>query len=312
LTLFYATLTIIRMQVQPLNKAPAGIPAPDAILALLKPITWFPPMWAFACGAVAAGPGISERWMYVLAGVFLAGPLVCGTSQAVNDWFDRHVDAINEPDRVIPSGRMPGRWGLYIAITNTLVSLLVASFLGIWVFFATIIGLVFAWAYSAPPFRLKKNGWLGNAAVGFSYESLPWITAAAAAIGAFPGIPTLTIAFLYGLGAHGIMTLNDFKSIEGDQKMGVDSLPVLLGAQNAARLACEIMAGSQLLVIMLLLYWGMPAHALIVATLLSVQIACMVRFLINPSKFAVWYSAIGVGLYVTGMMVSAFAIRAIG
>ena len=42
--------------------------------------------------------------------------MVCATSQAVNDWFDRHVDAINEPNRPIPSGRIPGRWGLYIAL----------------------------------------------------------------------------------------------------------------------------------------------------------------------------------------------------
>ncbi|MCV5746148.1 UbiA family prenyltransferase, partial [Escherichia coli] len=83
---------------------------------LLKPITWFPPMWAFGCGVVASGLPAGERWQVVLLGVLLAGPLVCATSQAVNDWFDRHVDAINEPQRPIPSGRMPGHWGLYIAV----------------------------------------------------------------------------------------------------------------------------------------------------------------------------------------------------
>ena len=86
------------------------------VLELLKPITWFPPMWAFGCGVVSSGVPEGQRWPAVAAGVLLAGPMVCGTSQAVNDWFDRHVDAINEPNRPIPSGRMPGRWGLYIAI----------------------------------------------------------------------------------------------------------------------------------------------------------------------------------------------------
>ena len=66
------------------------------------------------------------------------GPLVCATSQAVNDWFDRHVDAINEPHRPIPSGRMPGRWGLYIAIAWTVLSLLVAAALGPWGFGAAV------------------------------------------------------------------------------------------------------------------------------------------------------------------------------
>ena len=64
--------------------------------------------------------------------------MVCGTSQAVNDWFDRHVDAINEPNRPIPSGRMPGRWGFYIAIGWTALSLLVATALGVWGFGAAV------------------------------------------------------------------------------------------------------------------------------------------------------------------------------
>ena len=104
-----------------------ALPAPSAIAELLKPVTWFPPMWAFACGVVASGAPLEGRWALVAVGVLLAGPLVCATSQAVNDWFDRHVDAINEPARPIPSGRMPGRWGLGIAIAWTGLSLAVAE-----------------------------------------------------------------------------------------------------------------------------------------------------------------------------------------
>ena len=89
------------------------------MLEVLHPITWFPPMWAFACGVVSSGANIAENWLVLVAGVILAGPLVCATSQAVNDWYDRHVDAINEPNRPIPSGRLPGRWGFYIAIAGT-------------------------------------------------------------------------------------------------------------------------------------------------------------------------------------------------
>ena len=50
------------------------------ILELLKPITWFPPMWAFMCGAVSSGAGLDGRLWFVAGGVLLAGPLVCGTS----------------------------------------------------------------------------------------------------------------------------------------------------------------------------------------------------------------------------------------
>ena len=94
------------------------------MLLLLKPITWFPPMWAFLCGIVSSGASLSGHWGLIVLGLILAGPIVCGMSQAANDWCDRHVDAINEPDRPIPSGRIPGRWGLRIALAMSALSLL--------------------------------------------------------------------------------------------------------------------------------------------------------------------------------------------
>lgn len=286
------------------------VPTPAATLELLKPITWFAPMWAFGCGVVSSGISLGDRWPYVVAGILLAGPLVCGTSQAVNDWYDREVDAINEPHRVIPSGRMPGRWGLFVAVANTLLSLAVARWLGPWVFGAAIVGLALAWAYSAPPFRLKRSGWYGPAAVGLCYEGLPWFTAAAAASGAFPGYATLSIALLYSVGAHGIMTLNDFKSVEGDRQMGLASLPAVFGVGRAARLACLVMAVPQFVVIALLLRWGFPIHATIVAALFAGQAVCMPRLLKDPLRRASWYNATGTTMYVFGMLASAFALRA--
>ncbi len=287
-----------------------AVPTPGATLELLKPITWFAPMWAYGCGIVSSGVSVGDRWPYVVAGILLAGPLVCGTSQAVNDWYDRHVDAINEPHRVIPSGRMPGRWGLGVAIANTLISLFVAWWLGPWVFGAALVGLALAWAYSAPPFRLKRSGWYGPGVVGLCYEGLPWFTAAAAAVGAFPGYPTVLLALLYSIGAHGIMTLNDFKSVAGDRRTGLASLPVVLGVDRAARLACAIMAAPQVVVVGLLVYWGFPLHALIVAALLLGQAACMLRMLTDPLRLAAWYNATGTTMFVFGMLASAFAVRA--
>jgi chlorophyll synthase len=286
----------------------ASHPSPATVLELLKPITWFPPMWAFGCGAISTGVSPEGRWPLVLAGIVLAGPLVCATSQAVNDWYDRDVDAINEPGRPIPSGRMPGRWGLYVALAWTLLSLLWAAALGAWVMAAAAFGLALAWAYSAPPLRLKRNGWFGNAAVGACYEGLPWLTGAAVMASASPDGRAWAIAGLYSLGAHGIMTLNDFKSIEGDRRVGVASLPVQLGAPAAARLACLVMGGAQVAVVALLAAWDRPVHAGAVALLLAAQLPLMARLLRAPRDRAAWYSATGVSLYVLGMLVAAFAL----
>ena len=285
-------------------------PTLATVTELFKPITWFPPMWAFACGVVASGVAMQGNWLLAVAGVVLAGPLVCATSQAVNDWYDRHVDAINEPMRPIPSGRMPGQWGLYIAILWTLVSMLVSTVLGFWGFCAAVVGLALAWAYSAPPLRLKENGWWGNAACGFSYEGIAWATGAAVmAGGVMPDSRSLLLALFYSMGTHGIMTLNDFKAVEGDRQMGVRSLPVQLGIQNAARVACAIMIASQVAVVALLLYWGKPVHAGAIVGLMAAQLFMMRRFLASVTERALWYSGFGVPLFVGGMMVSAFALR---
>jgi len=285
------------------------VPSPAALLELLKPITWFPPMWAYACGAVSAGAAGVASWTAVAAGVMLAGPLVCGTSQVVNDWFDRHVDAINEPQRPIPSGRVPGSWGLYFGQLWTLLSLLVAAALGPVVFLAGIVGLALAWAYSAPPLRLKGNGWWGNAACGFCYESLPWITGAAVVAGGVPGGATFAVALLYSLGAHGIMTLNDFKAIAGDEALGVRTIPVQLGPERAARLACWVMVLPQLVVVALLFAGGLPWHGAGVAAVVVAQLACMPRLLRDPRSNAPWYNGTGITLYVSGMMIAAFGLR---
>jgi chlorophyll synthase len=284
-------------------------PEPKAMLRLIKPVTWFPPMWAYLCGAISSGVSPSGQWFYVILGVILAGPVVCGMSQAANDWCDRHVDAINEPDRPIPSGRIPGRWGLWIALAMSLLSLIVGWFLGPWGFAATILGVIAAWVYSVEPIRLKRSGWWGPGLVGLSYETLPWITGAAVLSAGAPALPVLIVAVLYGIGAHGIMTLNDFKALEGDAQMGVNSLPVTLGPEKAAKVACLVMTVPQVAVIGLLAYWDRPLHALGVAAVLAVQFWAMTVMFKDPKGKAPWYNGTGVLLYVSGMMIAAFAIR---
>ena len=295
-------------QSAPVNVA-VGRASPGALLQLLKPITWFPPMWAFLCGWISAGPGTALSGWSLLAGVVLTGPLVCGASQIVNDWYDQDVDALNEPDRPIPSGRVPGKTAFWFAVVWTVIAQTWAILLGPWVAAATGLGLALAWAYSAPPLRLKMNGWWGNSAVAISYEGLAWITGAAIVIGGdLPAEPILLIALLYSIGAHGIMTLNDFKSVEGDLAMGIRSLPAQLGPTRAARVACLFMLLPQLIVILLLVRWGLMPFALAVSLMVVAQLLAMRKLLRDPKQFAPWYNATGVSLYVLGMMAVAIGL----
>jgi chlorophyll synthase len=127
--------------------------------------------------------------------------------------------------------------------------------------------------------------------------------------GAIPAMKIIEVAILYSLGAHGIMTLNDFKSVEGDRRLGVGSLPVRLGPKRAGQVACIAMALPQFAVVALLASWGMNHHAIAVAAVLAAQLLLMRRLLAAPRERAPWYNGTGVSLYVAGMLISAFAIR---
>ena len=290
------------------SKQPTAYPNFMVVLELLKPITWFPPMWAFACGVISSGISVVENLDLLILGIIVAGPVVCGMSQAANDWCDRHVDRINEPNRPIPSGRMPGNWGLKIALGMTVLALGLGWQLGIWGFIATIIAALAAWAYSIEPIRLKRSGIWGPGLVGLCYEGIPWFTGAAVMLQAFPDTKIILVAIAYAIGAHGIMTLNDFKALKGDKALGINSLPVQLGPERAAKIACYVMAIPQVVVITLLFAWGLTMFSIFVSLLLIGQIIAMRRLLNDPEKFAPWYNSTGVLMFVSGMMVCALGL----
>jgi chlorophyll synthase len=294
-----------------LHEPARRFPRPRDVLELLKPVTWFPPMWAFMCGVVSSGVPVLDRWQFLLAGMLLAGPLVCGNSQAINDWFDRHVDAINEPQRPIPSGRIRGRWGLYIAIGGTILSLIIGWAINPVVGAATVLGVFLAWIYSAPPIRAKANGWWGPGVCAAAYEGLTWFTGAAVMVGGIPDARIIAILCLYAAGAHGIMVLNDFKAVEGDRVSNVRSLPVMLGERRAALIACFTMAIPQLVAAWLLISWGAKFSGALVILSIGAQILLMQRLMSDPAKHAPFYNATGTTLYVLGMLTAAIGLRGV-
>lgn len=277
-------------------------------LTLMKPLTWFAPAWAFLCGSVASGAldwslGTIGR---LLLGIFMSGPILCGLSQVINDYCDREVDAINEPERLIPSGLVSLRFVQVVSFILTILGTAIALFLGREVALFVGIGLIFALSYSLKPFRAKRNGWIGNALVAFSYEGLAWLAGHAA----FSAISwqSALFAFLYSISAHGIMTVNDFKSIVGDSQMGIRSIPVMYGEKVAAWLVVLKMSLSQAIVIALLYTWGHPIAASVVLVLLLAQTIPFKRFLHDPQHNAVYFNGTAILLSVLGMLVAAIGL----
>ena len=280
-------------------------PSLISLLELIKPVTWFPPMWAFLCGVVSVGALNNNNIILILSGLLLAGPLVCGMSQAVNDWCDRHVDAINQPERPIPSGRVSAGWGFFTGIIMSATSIIFAYYLGSLIFFATIIGVLAAWLYSLEPIRLKRSAIFGPGVVAICYEGLPWFTGAAIFTISLPNKEVLIVLSLYALGAHGIMTMNDFKATKGDKLLGINSLPVILGRKPATLVACLIMLFPQLIVISLFYFWGSLILAITLAVCVLLQSLSMIFLIRDPEKNTPFFNMTGVLLYIAGMMLSA-------
>jgi chlorophyll synthase len=282
--------------------------SPRAVLSLMKPVTWFPPVWAYLCGAISTGVSLRDNFPMLSLGLLLAGPLMCAMSQTMNDYFDREVDAINEPQRPIPAGLISksGSW----AITTTLIisGLTIAYIIHPLVMMISALSVCLSFVYSAPPFRAKSNGWYGNLVVGFAYEGIAWLTGSFAVAKAVPHPAVIGLAVLFSLGAHGIMTLNDFKSVVGDRLQGVKSIPVQLGERRAAILAVIVMDVAQILAIGVVLIYHQWIAAIVMMALLAVQLPMQKILVQSPKEKAIWYNAFGTLLYVLSMLVSAIGI----
>jgi chlorophyll/bacteriochlorophyll a synthase len=285
-------------------------------LQLMKPVTWIPLIWGVLCGAASSG-GFTwsfENVAVSLACMFMSGPLLAGYTQTMNDYYDREIDAINEPYRPIPSGAIPlpqvqaQIWILLIA------GLAVSYALDLWaghsfpVLLALAIGgSLVSYIYSAPPLKLKQNGWLGNYALGASYIALPW-WAGHALFGQLNWTLVILTLF-YSLSGLGIAIVNDFKSVEGDRALGLDSLPVMFGVKRASWICVLMIDVFQALMAAYLISIHQNLYATILILFIIPQITFQdMYFLRDPIKNDVKYQASAQPFLVLGMLVTGIAL----
>ncbi|KAJ6822894.1 chlorophyll synthase, chloroplastic [Iris pallida] len=268
-------------------------------LQLTKPVTWPPLVWGVVCGAAASG---NFHWSLedvakAIVCMVMSGPCLTGYTQTLNDWYDREIDAINEPYRPIPSGAISENEVITQIWVLLLAGLGLAGLLDAWaghrfpiVFYLAVGGSLLSYIYSAPPLKLKQNGWTGNFALGASYICLPWWAGQALFGTLTPDIVVLTI--LYSIAGLGIAIVNDFKSIEGDRAMGLQSLPVAFGAETAKWICVGAIDITQLSVAGYLLASDKPFYALGLLGLIAPQVYFQFKyFLKDPVKYDVKYQA---------------------
>eukprot|EP00306_Pavlova_sp_CCMP459_P007396 CAMPEP_0185166110 /NCGR_PEP_ID=MMETSP1139-20130426/12012_1 /TAXON_ID=298111 /ORGANISM="Pavlova sp., Strain CCMP459" /LENGTH=413 /DNA_ID=CAMNT_0027731543 /DNA_START=30 /DNA_END=1272 /DNA_ORIENTATION=+ len=301
-------------------------------LQLMKPATWIPLIWGVACGAAASGnyhavwnlfgdAPTTDSWGEVgtdtikaVGAMMLSGPILCGFTQTINDWYDRDLDAINEPYRPIPSGAISesevfqqiygllfGGIGLAIGLDKWAMH----DFPSITLVAA--IGIILAYTYSAPPFKLKANGWTGTFALGSSYIALPWWCGHCMFNAETLTSQEVVLTILYSIAGLGIAIVNDFKSVEGDRQLGMNSLPVAFGIDTAKWICVGAIDLTQLGVATYLYSIGETRYALILLALILPQMFSQVTFVQDPVENDVKYQAAAQPFLVFGILTTAIA-----
>lgn len=300
-------------------------------LQLCKPVTWIPLIWGVACGAAASGnyhtwnpfaspeeavatSVVVEDALKAFSCMVLSGPILTGYTQTLNDWEDREIDAINEPYRPIPSGAISEPQVI------SQIYVLLAAGLGLsygldqWaghidpvIFKLTVLGTFIAYIYSAPPLKLKATGWAGSYALGASYISLPWLCGQAM-FGELSW-PVTILTIFYSLAGLGIAIVNDFKSIEGDRALGLQSLPVAFGIDTAKWLTVGTIDITQIIVAAYLFYLGETTYAAVLCGLIAPQMYFQYKlFLPDPVANDVKYQARAQPFLVFGILATALAV----
>lgn len=285
-------------------------------LQLMKPITWIPLIWGVLCGAASSGhfEWSVEHVLVSLACMLMAGPLLTGYTQTINDYYDRELDAINEPYRPIPSGAI-GLGQVQVQIWVLLLGGIAVSYgLDRWanhdfpILLALALGGAFvSYIYSAPPLKLKQNGWLGNYALGASYIALPWWAGHALFGQLNPTVVVLTL--LYSMAGLGIAVVNDFKSVEGDEALGLKSLPVMFGVGTAAWICVLMIDIFQAGMATYLIAIHKNLYAVLLILMIIPQITFQdMYFLRDPLANDVKYQASAQPFLVIGMLILGLAL----
>jgi geranylgeranylglycerol-phosphate geranylgeranyltransferase len=205
---------------------------PAAILKLIRPVNCAMMGAAVLVGAsIAAGIGIIDAWFRLSVG-FAAGFTLTGSAMAVNDYYDREIDSINEPGRPIPSGAITPRAALVVSIILGGISLMASWSINL----ASLTTAVFTWivmmVYSMGG---KRTGLPGNLLVSTCIAT-PFVYGGLAIENVLTEYSLLFFAMAF-LSNTGREVTKGIVDIEGDRANGIRTIAVTKGEKAAAEVA---------------------------------------------------------------------------
>jgi geranylgeranylglycerol-phosphate geranylgeranyltransferase len=186
--------------------------------------------FAVIVGASLATRGIfsSQVFLSLFFG-FVTAFTLTGASMAINDYYDRNIDAINEPNRPIPRGAISPKQALLYAFILTVIGFVAAFFTNI----PSLIIAILSWVvFAAYATKGKKTGLLGNflvsicVAVPFIYGSF--------VVGKGFEIAIILFAIMAFLSNTGREVAKGIVDVEGDKSQNIRTLAVRYGEKTAA------------------------------------------------------------------------------
>jgi len=201
-------------------------------LRLMRPVNCFMMGVAVIVGAALASPhdlGIS--WLNLVYG-FVTGFALTGASMAINDYYDREIDAVNEPNRPIPSGLVKPREALAFAVILTAIGF-AAAYLTNSERALCLVVAIFAWLVFVTYTTVgKRSGLPGNFLVSMCV-AVPFIYGSAAIVNSVE-LNVLVFASMAFLSNTGREVTKGIVDVKGDEMQRVKTLAVRYGQKNAA------------------------------------------------------------------------------
>jgi geranylgeranylglycerol-phosphate geranylgeranyltransferase len=198
-------------------------------IRLIRPANCAMMGFAVFVGALLAAPsGLQVHWL-VLCFSFFTGFLLCASAMTVNDYYDRRIDAINEPERPIPSGLVGAKSALALVFILTAVGLLFAYLTSLLCVVVAVASSVITVTYVTVG---KRSGLPGNFLVS-TCVSIPFVYGSLGITGGLQ-LNVLLFALMAFLSNTGREVTKGIVDVKGDSGEGVKTLAVRYGEKNAA------------------------------------------------------------------------------
>ncbi len=214
-------------------------------LRLMRPVNCFMMGLAVIVGAALASPtAVSRGWLSIAFG-FITGFALTAASMAINDYYDRAIDAINEPRRPIPSGVTKPKEALVFASILTAIGF-VAAYLTNRAYPLPLLTAIIAWGiFTIYTTVGKRSGLPGNLLVS-ACVAVPFIYGSVA-LTARVELNVLLFASMAFLSNTGREVTKGIVDVEGDRTQNVKTLAVRYGKKNAATAAIVFFLSAVLL-----------------------------------------------------------------